>query len=191
MCKFRTLNDAPVTLKDWEKAENVYDYEYNFEKNASEEEVEAMHNHEGQENPMPYRKKKAITKIFRRSSYLPSLEDIEEGEEKPEDVPEAEDYVASSEEEYDMSLSAIHQERAWRYCPRPKFEHHKSRHHRHNHRHHRREKAPEEAHAPKKKGRWKKAEVPGHWESVISKPHRSKQQWRNLYCSIPFRDGIC
>ena len=135
MCKFRTLNDAPVTLGQWEKAENVYDYEYNFEKNASEEEVEAMHNHESAESPMPYRKKKAITKIFRKSSYLPSLEDIEEGVEDEEGV--AEDYVASSEEEYDLSLSAIHQERAWRYCSRPKFDvlPRSSRHHHGRHRH--------------------------------------------------------
>ncbi len=128
MCKFRTLNDAPVTLRQWEQAENVYDYEYNFEKNASEEEVEAMHNHESAESPMPYRKKKAITKIFRKSSYLPSLDDIEECVE--EDV--ALDYVASSEEEYDLSLSAIHQERAWRYCSRPKFDVPRSRRHRHH-----------------------------------------------------------
>lgn len=131
MCKFRTLNDAPVTLSQWEKVENVYDYEYNFEKNASEEEVEAMHNHESVESPMPYRKKKAITKIFRKSSYLPSLEDIEESVEE-ESV--ALDYAASSEEEYDLSLSAIHQERAWRYCSRPKFDMpSRSRHHRHRH----------------------------------------------------------
>ena len=164
MCKFRTLNDAPVTLKDWEKAENVYDYEYNFEKNASEEEVEAMHNHEGQENPLPYRKKKAITKIFRRSSYLPGLEDIEEGEE--EDVPVAEDYAASSEEEYDMSLSAIHQERAWRYCAKPKFEYHRSsRHHKHHHHHHHhKDKASAEGHAPKKKGRRQKVEI--QWDKI-------------------------
>ena len=132
MCKFRTLNDAPVTLGDWEKAENVYDYEYNFEKNASEEEVEAMHNHEAQESPMPYRKKKAITKIFRKSTYLPSLEDIEEAEEVEQAV--AVDYVASSEEEYDLSLSAIHQERALRYCSRQKHEH-RPKHHRHHHHH--------------------------------------------------------
>lgn len=134
MCKFRTLNDSPVTLGQWEKAENVYDYEYNFEKNASEEEVEAMHNHESAESPMPYRKKKAITKIFRHSSYLPSLDDIEEGFEEESAV--AEDYVASSEEEYDLSLSAIHQERAWRYCSRPKFDIPRSRprHHKHRHR---------------------------------------------------------
>ena len=131
MCKFRTLNDAPVTLRQWEKAENVYDYEYNFEKNASEEEVEAMHNHESVESPMPYRKKKAITKIFRKSSYLPSLEDIEETVEEDEGI--VVDYAVSSEEEYDLSLSAIHQERAWRYCSRPKFDVHHTRHHRHRH----------------------------------------------------------
>jgi hypothetical protein len=131
MCKFRTLDDAPVTLRQWEKAENVYDFEYNFEKNASEEEVEAMHNHKSVESPMPYRKKKAITKIFRKSSYLPGLEDIEERVEE-QDI--ALDYVASSEEEYDLSLSAIHQERAWRYCSRPKFDvPSRSRHHRHRH----------------------------------------------------------
>lgn len=131
MCKFRTLDDSPVTLRDWEKAENVYDYEYKFEKNASEEEVEVMHYHESQESPMPYRKKKAITKIFRKSSYLPSLEDIEESEEH--EIPPAEDYVNSSEEEYDLSLSSIHQERAWRYCSQAKQDY-RPRHHRH-HRH--------------------------------------------------------
>ena len=132
MCKFRTLDDSPVTLRDWEKAENVYDYEYHFEKNASEEEVEVMHHHESQESPMPYRKKKAITKIFRKSSYLPKLEDIEETEEDKIQPPE--DYVHSSEEEYDLSLSAIHQERAWRYCSQTKQEY-RPRHHR-RHRHH-------------------------------------------------------
>ena len=121
-----------MTLRDWEKAENVYDYEYHFEKNASEEEVEVMHYHESQESPMPYRKKKAITKIFRKSSYLPSLEDIEETEE--DEIQPAEDYVHSSEEEYDLSLSAIHQERAWRYCSQTKQEY-RPRRHRH-HRHH-------------------------------------------------------
>lgn len=154
MCKFRTLNDSPVTLGDWEKAENVYDYEYNFEKNASEEEVEAMHNHEGQESPMPYRKKKAITKIFRRSTYLPSLEDIEEGEEEP-----PEDYVASSEDEYDMSLSAIHQARAWRYCSRPMYESYRPRHRHHHHRHHR--DTDSEGQAVKTKRRRHKADTPG------------------------------
>lgn len=149
MCKFRTLDDAPVTLRQWEKAENVYDYEYNFEKNASEEEVVSMHNHESAESPMPYRKKKAITKIFRKSSYLPSLEDIEEGIE--EEVV-AEDYVASSEEEYDMSLSAIHQERAWRYCSRPKFD--APRHHRHRH-HHRSGEGESSGHGKRRRRRHK------------------------------------
>ncbi|XP_046842044.1 uncharacterized protein LOC124436166 [Xenia sp. Carnegie-2017] len=142
MCKFRTLNDAPVTLRQWEQAENVYDYEYNFEKNASEEEVEAMHNHESVESPMPYRKKKAITKIFRRSSYLPSLEDIEEGVEECEKHGDAlATSVGNSEDEYDLSLSAIHQERAFRYCARPTFD---SSPHSRNHRHRRhRKRTPE------------------------------------------------
>jgi hypothetical protein len=148
MCKFRTLNDAPVTLRQWEQAENVYDYEYNFEKNASEEEVEAMHNHEAVENPMPYRRKKAITKIFRKSSYLPALEDIEECVEE-DDV--ALDYVASSEEEYDLSLSAIHQERAWRYCSRPKFDAPRSR----RHRHHRSSKEEDHEHGKRRRRRHK------------------------------------
>lgn len=102
MCKLRVLNDLPVTMQEREHGQNHLDVQYLFMKNASEAEVLSMYINGAE----PYRKKKAITKIFRRSKYLPKLEDIEENPEI-----ENEDF-GSSEKVRDLSLSFIHLERA-------------------------------------------------------------------------------
>jgi hypothetical protein len=73
-----------------------------FNKTASEAEVLSMYINGAE----PYRKKKAITKIFRRSKYMPKLEDIEE---RPENS-EFEDLINTNE--LDLSLTSTHRERA-------------------------------------------------------------------------------
>lgn len=89
-------------MRERESGNNFLDAQYSFKKNASEVEVLAMHINGAE----PYRKKKAITKIFRRSKYIPKLEDIEENPEI-----EGESFI-SLDKSHDLSLSFIHLERA-------------------------------------------------------------------------------
>lgn len=104
MCKLRVLEDLPMTMRERESGENAcLDIQHLFEKNAPKAEVLSMYINGAE----PYRKKKAITKIFRRSKYIPQLEDIEEN-------PEITDACVSfvGEETRDLSLAFIHLERA-------------------------------------------------------------------------------
>ena len=100
MCRIRMLVDQPVTMRERESGLNV---NHLFEKSASEAEVLAMHINGAE----PHRKKKAITKIFRRSTYLPKLADIEEHKEM-----ESSELVVPFEKSRDLSLAFIHLERA-------------------------------------------------------------------------------
>ena len=107
MCRLRTLTDSPVTMREREFAGNYMDFHSDFRslftKTASEAEVLSMYINGAE----PYRKKKAITKIFRRSKYMPSLEDIEE---RPENNENDENII--NENALDLSLTCIHLERA-------------------------------------------------------------------------------
>ena len=103
MCRLRVLNDSPMTMQEREFSGHFYsDFHSLFAKTASEAEVLSMYINGAE----PYRKKKAITKIFRRSKYIPSLEDIEESSEDCEN----EDITNASS--IDLSLTYIHLERA-------------------------------------------------------------------------------
>ena len=106
MCRLRVLNDSPMTMQEREFGGNymtLHSQVYSlFNKTASEAEVLSMYINGAE----PYRKKKAITKIFRRSKYIPRLEDIEE---RPENS-EFEDLTNANE--LDLSLTCIHLERA-------------------------------------------------------------------------------
>ena len=102
----RVLNDSPMTMQEREIAGLSMNFDSDFHslftKTASEAEVLSMYINGAE----PYRKKRAITKIFRRSKYIPSLEDIEE---RPENS-ENEDITNANA--YDLSLTCIHLERA-------------------------------------------------------------------------------
>lgn len=106
MCRLRVLNDSPMTMQEREFAGHSMkfhsDFHSLFAKTTSEAEVLSMYINGAE----PYRKKKAITKIFRRSKYIPSLEDIEE---RPENC-ENEDITNANA--FDLSLTCIHLERA-------------------------------------------------------------------------------
>lgn len=108
MCRLRVLNDAPMTMLEREFGGNYMnlhsDIHSLFNKTASEAEVLSMYINGAE----PYRKKKAITKIFRRSKYVPRLEDIEERAENCE--LENDDIRKAST--LDLSLTCIHLERA-------------------------------------------------------------------------------
>ncbi|CAB3999799.1 neuronal acetylcholine receptor subunit alpha-10, partial [Paramuricea clavata] len=108
MCRLRVLNDAPMTMLEREFGGNYMDLHADvhslFTKTASEAEVLSMYINGAE----PYRKKKAITKIFRRSKYVPRLEDIEERAENCE--LENDDVRLAST--LDLSLTCIHLERA-------------------------------------------------------------------------------
>lgn len=103
MCRLRVLNDSPVTMREREIGGSYMGFHSLFNKTASEAEVLSMFINGAE----PYRKKKAITKIFRRSKYIPKLEDIEE---RPEncDVEDPMNYHVA----VDLSLTCIHLERA-------------------------------------------------------------------------------
>lgn len=92
-----------MTMREREIGENCFDVQYLFEKNATEAEVLSMYINGAE----PYRKKKAITKIFRRSKYIPQLEDIEENPE----IPDACVSVVEAKT-HNLSLAFIHLERA-------------------------------------------------------------------------------
>ena len=104
MCRLRVLNDLPITMREREFGGKYTDLHSDvpslFTKTASEAEVLSMYMNGAE----PYRKKKAITKIFRRSKYIPRLEDIEE---RPENC-ELDDLTNGNK--FDLSL--IHLERA-------------------------------------------------------------------------------
>lgn len=104
MCRLRVLNDSPMTMREREFGNILSSFNPSlFTNTASEAEVLSMYINKDE----PYRRKTAITKIFRRSKYSPKLEDIEE---KPEDI-ESED-ILSSARLLNLSLSCIHLERA-------------------------------------------------------------------------------
>lgn len=106
MCKLRMLNDIPITMQEREFGEIYSGHQAGFHsllfmKAATEAEVMSMYINGAE----PYRKKKAITKIFRRSKYSPGLEDIEEENIEMFDSNRIETSL-------DLSLTCIHLERA-------------------------------------------------------------------------------
>lgn len=104
MCRLRVLNDSPMTMREREYMDSNSDFQSLFTKTASEAEMLSMYINGAE----PYRKKKAITKIFRRSKYMPKLADIEE---RPENNELYNDEF-TSEVAPDLSLPCIHLERA-------------------------------------------------------------------------------